>query len=253
MISLMAAFQFLTISPAVVQRQFTATELGRAVGFFPLVGLAIGGLLLALDTGFRSIFPPEVAAALVLASWIIITRGLHFDGFLDSCDALFGGFTAERRMEIMRDSRIGAFGAAGGFLLLLGKYAAVLTLVDRPAGIILAPVLARWGMALSVVLFPYARQQGLGRDMKDHAGLIQAVIATITAVLTGWLIAQWLGLLAALLASLLLLAAVRFALGRIPGLTGDIYGALCELLELFILLFFTVDLARDSFLFLGGS
>jgi adenosylcobinamide-GDP ribazoletransferase len=253
MISLMAAFQFLTISPALVRRPFTASELGRAVGLFPLAGLAIGGLLLALDTGLRIIFPPEVAAALILASWIIITRGLHFDGFLDSCDALFGGFTAERRMEIMRDSRIGAFGAAGGILLILAKYATVLTLVDRPAGIILAPVLARWGMALSVVLFPYARQQGLGRDMKDNAGRAQAIIATITAVIAGWLLAQWLGLLAALLAVLLLLATVRFALARIPGLTGDIYGALCELLELFILLFFTVDLTRDSFLFLGGS
>lgn len=238
MIALLAAFQFLTIMPPVVRRAFTAPELGRAVGFFPLVGLAIGALMLAVDGGLRLFFPVEVVAALVLGSWLVITRGLHFDGFLDSCDGLFGGFTPEKRLDIMRDSRVGAFGVAGGGLLLLSKYAALLTLSNRPSGIVLAPVLARWGMALAILFFPYARTQGLGRDMKDNAHAPQLILASALALAAAWLLDQWLGLLAVALTGLALFVIARFALSRIPGLTGDIYGAICELMELLVLLLF---------------
>ncbi len=240
MIPMLAAFQFLTVMPPLVRRAFTPLELGQATGFFPLVGLAIGGLMLALDWSLRQFFPLEVVTALLLVGWLAVTRGLHFDGFLDSCDGLFGGFTPEARLTIMRDSRVGAFGVAGGGLLLLSKYATMLTLANRPAGIMLAPVLARWGMTLAIVAFPYARQEGLGRDMKDNARRPQALLATATALAVSWLVAQWVGLLSIALVGLALLAIARFVLGRIPGLTGDSYGAICESLELLVLLVFTV-------------
>lgn len=241
MISLLAAFQFLTILPPIVRRPFSPQELGQAVGFFPLVGLATGALLLALDAGLSLIFPPVVTAGLILVAWVVVTRGLHLDGFMDSCDGLFGGFTPEARLTIMRDSRIGAFGFAGGALLLLTKFAALLSLENRTAGIMLAPLLGRWGMAMAIVFFPYARQQGLGRDMKDYASRSQAILATATVLVTSWLIARWPGWLALILAGLTLLAWIRFVQARIPGLTGDTYGAACELLELMVLLFFAVN------------
>ena len=146
MTSLLTAFQFLTTFPAVIRRAFTAQELGRAVGFFPIVGLALGGVLYGLEVGLGLIFPAQVVAVFVLAAWLLLTRALHFDGFLDSCDGLFGGFTPERRLEIMRDSRVGAFGVAGGGLLLLAKYAAILSLPNL-SGLLLAPV--RWLSSLS--------------------------------------------------------------------------------------------------------
>ena len=235
MISLLAAFQFLSISPAFVRREFGPLELGRAVGFFPLVGAAIGALLWAFASFAQALFPAEIIAVLTLGVWLVLTRALHFDGFLDSCDGLFGSFSPERRLEIMRDSRVGAFAVAGGGLLLLAKYAAILSLSNL-SGLMLAPILGRWAMSLVIVAFPYARHEGLGSWMKAHAGWAQALLATLLAsAFLLWLAsAQTLLLVLVSLLALLLLAALF--LRRIGGLTGDAYGAICELLELVVLL-----------------
>jgi adenosylcobinamide-GDP ribazoletransferase len=145
-------------------------------------------------------------------------------------------------MEIMHDERIGAFGFAGGVLLLLLKVALLTALPGRATALLLTPTLARWGMTLGIVLFPYARAEGLGRAMKDHAGGTQAALATVIALATAWFGGGTLGLAALALTGLLVWAVARFVLARIPGLTGDIYGALGETAELVLLLFFAVVL-----------
>jgi adenosylcobinamide-GDP ribazoletransferase len=179
-----------------------------------------------------------VAAALLLALWVLATGALHLDGFLDSCDGLFGGHTPESRLRIMRDERAGAFAVIGGILLLLVKYSCLAALSSRAIPIIIAATLARGGMAAAIVLLPYARAEGLGRWMKDHTGRRQAAMATLTVVATAILTAQWLGLIAIGAAVVATLALAAFVMRRIPGFTGDIYGALCELLETLILLTF---------------
>jgi adenosylcobinamide-GDP ribazoletransferase len=236
-----AAVQFLTLAPPLVRRPFTPEELGRSVGWFPQVGLALGGLLAGLDWGLAWAFPPGVTAALVLAAWVVCTGALHLDGFLDSCDGLFGGHTPEARLRIMRDERAGAFAVIGGVVLLLLKYAALAGNPGRLAALIVAPVVGRWGMAVAVVGFPYGRAEGLGRAMKDHAGWPQAALASIVAaaVIGGVAVAtDWRALLTVPLVGALTWAVGRFVLRRLPGLTGDIYGALCELLEVVVLLAF---------------
>jgi adenosylcobinamide-GDP ribazoletransferase len=238
MISLLTAFQFLTTFPAVIRRMFTAQELGRAVGFFPVVGLALGGVFYGLVSGLRLVFPLQVVAVFILAAWLLLTRALHFDGFLDTCDGLFGGFTPERRLEIMRDSRVGAFGVAGGGLLLLAKYAAIVSL-PQLSGLLLAPVFGRWVLSIAIFAYPYAREKGLGRDMKDNVRWPEVILSTALTVLPAWLFAGWAGLLAFALAGAVLWLGASFILRRIPGLTGDSYGALCELAELAVLLLFT--------------
>jgi len=238
MISLLTAFQFLTTFPAVIRRSFTAGELGRAVGFFPLVGLVLGGVLYGLGSSLRLIFPAQVVAIFILAAWLLLTRALHFDGFLDTCDGLFGGFTPERRLEIMRDSRVGAFGVAGGVMLLLAKYAAIISL-PHLSGLLLAPVLGRWVLSMAIFAYPYAREKGLGRDMKDNVRWLQVILATVMSALAAWFFAAWTGLLAFAIAGVLLWLGAGFILRRIPGLTGDSYGALCEIVELAVLLVFT--------------
>ena len=241
MTALLAAFQFLTTFPAVIRRAFTAQELGRAVGYFPLVGLALGGLLYGLERSLQVIFPTPVIAIFILVAWILLTRALHFDGFLDSGDGLFGGFTPERRLEIMRDSRVGAFGVAGGGLFLLAKYAALISLPDH-TGLLLAPVFGRWTLSLAIFAYPYAREKGLGRDMKDNVGLPQIILATLTSIIAVWLFAGWSGLIALAISGIVLWLGAAFILRRIPGLTGDSYGALCEIVELAVLLFFTTGI-----------
>jgi adenosylcobinamide-GDP ribazoletransferase len=234
----LAALQFLTVVPPLVRRPFAPAELGRAVGWFSLVGVLLGGVLVGADRLLMWLFPPGVTAALILAVWVLATGALHLDGFLDSCDGLFGGQTPEARLRIMRDEQAGAFAVIGGVLLLLVKYACLAALASRTVALIVAPAVARGGMALAVVAFPYARAEGLGRCMKDHAGWSQVTLAGITVVATATLAAQWLGLIVVGVAAVTTLAGAAFVLRRLPGLTGDIYGALCEMLEALTLLVF---------------
>ena len=236
MVELLAAFQFLTIFPPVIKRAFTARELGRSAGFYPLVGLALGGVLYGAYWLFNLALPVAVSAALVLAIWVGFTRALHLDGFMDSCDGLFGGFTPERRLEIMRDSRVGAFGVAGGVLLLLVKYSLMVSLPNPLVGLLLTPALGRWALTTAIGAFPYARPQGMGRDIKDNTRWPQLFVATLIAGAAAWLLASWWGLVVLASAAVLIFLWVRLVLKRIPGLTGDIYGATCELVEVLVMI-----------------
>ncbi len=240
------ALAFLTILP-LPRGEITPRALGRAVGFFPLVGVLLGSGLALVAWGTAHLFPPNVAAALTLAAWVGSTGALHLDGFLDACDGLLGGHTPETRLHIMRDERIGAFAFAGGLLLLLTKYAALSHLLTttswsplRPALApwILAPTLGRFAMSHAVLLYPYARAQGLGRAMKDHAGWKEGLLAgsvTLGAILA---LSGPLGLLRLILVVGTTVLLARWVLHRIPGLTGDVYGAICELTETIVLLTF---------------
>ncbi len=231
-----AALQFLTLVPPIIRRLFTSSEMGRAVGYFPLVGALLGGLLVLLDKGLSLLLPSGVVAALLLTVELLFTGALHLDGFLDSCDGLLGWHTPEKRLEIMRDERVGAFGVAGGILVLLLKYAALTAMPNRAAALICAATAGRWAMALAVVTFPYGRASGLGRALKDHAGPTQAILATVIALAVVWLTAGWWGLGALAVAGALLWLTARYVLARLPGLTGDIYGAICILAEVVVLI-----------------
>lgn len=240
----LAALQFLTLMPPIVRRAFRPRELGRAVGYFPLVGVLLGALLTGLDRGLTRIFSPSISAALVLTTWVIATGALHIDGFLDTLDGLFGGHTSDMRMEIMRDEQVGAFGLSGGVLLMLLKMTALTAVREPVSALLLTPTLARWGMTLAVVAFPYARPKGLGRALKDHAGWRQAALATSIALATAWFGRDCLGLPAMALSGALTWAMARFVLTRLSGLTGDVYGAIGETVELVLLLFFATALDR---------
>jgi adenosylcobinamide-GDP ribazoletransferase len=242
-IAFLAAVQFLLVSPAFVRRAFTPRELGQAAGFYPIVGLLLGALLALANLLLGHLFPVQVQSALVLTLWIGLTGALHFDGFLDACDGLFGGSTAEHRMEIMRDERTGAYAVAGGVLLLLTLFSSLSVLADRSwAALLLAPALGRWGMTMTLVAFPYARPAGLGRDVKDHARTPQAVMATATTLAAAFALAWFLHsvspMMALLSAGLILWISARFILRRIPGMTGDTYGAINMLIEVGVLLTF---------------
>jgi adenosylcobinamide-GDP ribazoletransferase len=238
----LAALQFLTVVPPIVRRPFTPVEMGRAVGYFPLVGALLGGVLVGLNWSLAHIFPQAVSVVLLLTAWVAGTGALHLDGFLDTCDGLFGGHTPESRLDIMHDERVGAFGMAGGVLLLLLKIAAMAVAPRRAMALLLAPILGRWGMTLAVTIFPYARPEGLGRAMKDHAGWGQIVVATASALAVAWLAGGWPGVAAMALAGVVTWATARLALARLPGLTGDVYGTICETVEVVVLLLFATGL-----------
>ena len=239
----MAALQFLLITPAFIRRPFTATEMGRAVGFYPVVGLLLGAVLALVDALLAAVWPVAVRSALVLLLWTVLTGALHVDGFLDSCDGLLGGSTPERRLEIMRDERVGAYALAGGVLLFLILFSSLESIASgRWAALLLAPALGRWGISMAVVSLPYARLSGLGRDIKDGARVADAVLATLATVVAVALVSLFVHSLAPVIAlfaaAIIYWLGTRFILHRIPGMTGDTYGAINMLIEAGTLLIF---------------
>jgi adenosylcobinamide-GDP ribazoletransferase len=252
--SFLAALRFLTILPVPGFHRLSdadgsaslTTDWGRATAWYPAVGLLLGALLAGLDGGLRWLFPEGVAAVLLLVAWVSLTGALHLDGFIDCCDGLLAPVSRERRLEILRDVHAGAFGIVGVVLLLLTKGTALVSLAGdvRLPALLLTPTLARWCMTAAVLLYPYARSgPGLGQKAKTGAGGPQLAVATATALLAGAL-AWWAGL--GWTAGLLLLVAAltgwlvaHWIQSRIGGLTGDAYGAICELVEVVSLLALT--------------
>jgi adenosylcobinamide-GDP ribazoletransferase len=176
------------------------------------------------------VLPGPVVAALDLALFAALTGGLHLDGLIDTCDGLFGSRDRQRRLEIMRDSRVGSFGVIGAVLVLLLDYTALASMHGRrrAATLIVAPVLGRWAMAVVVWAFPYARAVGRGTAFKLGLRRIHVVQAGCwTAVI---LAAMGQSVVLPICLALLLAAGIgRWASARLGGLTGDLYGAVCEL------------------------
>ena len=201
-----------------------------------MVGLLLGLILVAVDKGAGAIFPAPLTAALLLATLAILTRGLHLDGFMDVCDGLFGGYTPERRLEIMRDSHVGAFAVAGAVSLLLLKYGALVSLLSmgvpgKELVLLLFPMLSRWSMVLQLGVFPYVRPEGLGSPLHQGSAKLATTAALLTAIVASVVLGSIGG--AALLAGLTLLAwLLGLAMSRLlGGLTGDTYGATNEIIE----------------------
>ncbi len=239
--SFLAAVQFLSVAPPLIRRAFTEREMGQAAGYYPLVGALIGTLLYGVNYGLAIIASDMVRGALVLALWVLLTGALHMDGFLDACDGILGGFNTDQRLKIMRDERVGAFGLVGGVLLLLLKFTSLSGLPQAASVLILIPTLSRWGMVLAIYAFPYARLQGLGRLIKAHTTSKEVLIASLSALAIAWWSAHWLGIAASVGSMFVVWSVARFMLRRIPGLTGDIYGAINELVEVTLLLVFSIS------------
>ena len=236
---LLVALSFLTLLPVGV-REPTDGEISRSRGWYPFVGLLYGLLLLVLALIWMQalgipLFVPALPA-LLLTALAVGNRFLHLDGLMDFCDAMWGGHTAERRLEIMRDSRVGSFGVAGGVSVLLVKFSALaslLVIVPGLAGLLFFPVVSRWAMTLLLTVFPYVREQGIGSAFASGGRPWLATgFALLTASAVAWL---WLGppgiivLVLVSLASLWLGWWTKRRLGG--GLTGDCYGAANEIME----------------------
>ncbi|HEU5315792.1 MAG TPA: adenosylcobinamide-GDP ribazoletransferase [Chloroflexota bacterium] len=227
------ALQLLTAVPVPVSVPAEAAQLGWSLAFFPAVGALLGLALAGLDRVLLGLLPPAVAAALLLAAGALLTGALHLDGLMDTCDGVFGGRTRERRLEIMRDSRVGSFGALAGALQLLVKYAALVSLPVgmRGAALVLSLTLGRWAMAGATWGFPPARPDGLGAAFRAGASAPPVVVATASAAAVAWLAAGGAGLALLGGAAALALAGAAFLSRRLGGLTGDCYGALNEVVE----------------------
>lgn len=213
-------------------------ELGRAAIWFPFVGLIIGAGLVVAQSIFTRMFSPLLAGVAIVIVWIALTGGLHLDGLADCGDGLLVTASRERRLEIMRDPRLGTFGGTALFMHLVIKTLAVASL-STPFALLLAPSLARWLM-LFVARQPPARPGGLGADFAaglTRSTLIVAAIIPLLLVAVGAPRSIW----AAVLVSTMTFGIIRFARSRLGGVTGDVLGLTIELVEVVVLLVFSTQ------------
>ncbi len=240
-----AAIGFLTLLP--VGRRWPDDGQPRFVGWYPWVGWLLGGLVagpvwaLSLQgsiVGTKAL----MCAAVVVAAWALLTRFLHWDGLADAADGVWGGHTPERRLEIMRDSRIGSFGAAAMLMAALLQVTAAALLIERGAlwVIVAAPVLARLAAALAAWQLPSARNQGLGLTAMGSPGPYDVVVAATATLALSALVplgAAPYAVLVVLAAGLLAGILVPRALARpVGGMTGDLFGATVLVVETVVLL-----------------
>ncbi|MDE2867288.1 MAG: adenosylcobinamide-GDP ribazoletransferase [Chloroflexota bacterium] len=233
--SLRLAIGFLTIVPVSPAH---AGPMAPARAYFPLVGLGIGGLLAGLDIAARQVLPLPVVGALLVAAMLVLTRALHTEGFLDTCDGLLGGRDRESRLDILRDSHVGAFAAIGGACLLLVKWTLLVGIpeAERLGLLFLFPCYSRFAMVAAMSVFPYARAQGLGTAFQAGAGWRQFAFALLTAAVAGGLLFGIAGLLLLVVATVVALGLGLWSLRLLGGMTGDTYGATNEVAEVTILL-----------------
>jgi adenosylcobinamide-GDP ribazoletransferase len=230
------AFSFLTILPTPSRGLPSPgpTDLARSFAAFPLVGIVLGGIIVLPAWLCPSLGSPFLHAALIAGLLCLLTRALHLDGLADVSDGFGGGHTPERRLEIMKDSRTGAFGVAAVVFLVLIKASALEVLVARNAwsAICLGPVLGRFAMVAAAYRNRYARKEGgLGQSFVEHISFVQVLAASILTSLPCAFLAP-LSSLYALAAVLCLVGLARFASHRmIGGLTGDVLGAINETSE----------------------
>lgn len=235
MTGLFVALQFLTRLPSPVGRPVAGSQLGSSMRWFPLVGGLLGVMVGLVDLGLSSFAATEVRAIVAVMLLAILTGALHLDGLMDACDGLLALTTPERRLDIMRDSRVGSFAIVGATTLLLVKYAAFLSLPapHRLAGFIAVGALSRWAMVYAASRYPSARPDGLAATFRAGLGGLDLAMATVTAgVLAGP--AGVAGLVAFVTAWLATLLLARYTQSKIPGLTGDVYGAICEIVEVVV-------------------
>lgn len=228
------AITFLTRLPVPVSKKVSQGEIGKSTPFFPLVGLLVGALLVGIDYLSLRIWPQTIVNIILITCLIAITGGLHLDGFIDTCDGIFSGKDRETTLEIMRDSRTGAMGVLGAICIIALKigFLSAIGSGGRWRSLLVFPMLGRWGIVCALSMFPYARSTGgLGSPFVEYAKKRYMIWASLQVLVVAIPLFMW--------KALFLVAAiglVTWLLGvwlsrRLGGLTGDTYGAICELTE----------------------
>lgn len=233
------AVQFFTRLPIPRWVGFETDWLHQSSRYFPAVGVVVGVVTSAVYAAAQMVWPPVVAVLLSTVAGIYLTGAFHEDGFADTCDGLGGGVTKQRVLEIMTDSRIGAYGAIGIGLMLALKCAALSGLPAAVAivSLLVAHPLSRLASAVLIWKLDYVKQEGKSKPLAQRMSHAEFAVAAMT-VLALWLPIALTGLLswralatgtAATVAAAWWLA--RKFVRRLGGYTGDCLGATQQLSE----------------------
>ena len=209
----------------------------------PLVGLLIGGLLSLADWGLQALeLSSLLRSGLIVALWVWLTGGLHLDGAMDTADGL-AVMDPQRRLQVMADSRTGAFGTMAAIAILSLKTIALAELTSGRALVLLAtPLWGRWGQVVAIARYPYLKAEGKGAFHKTGLRLPQDILLGLGSALGLYGLYGWLHPKTAFTWGMFPLG-MAFALitaawfnRRLGGHTGDTYGAIVEWTEALVLL-----------------
>jgi adenosylcobinamide-GDP ribazoletransferase len=246
---MVAAVRFLSVLPIpgrtlIFEKDHVSPHLVVGGAYFPLVGLLFAYLLWFLLLILTPLISPIALAALLVVGLVMLTGGLHLDGLMDSCDGLFGGSTRERKLEIMRDSRVGSFGVLAGVCVLLLKFALLASISVHMLPLTLLVVLpsARWAIVLALRIFPSARPSGLGTAFQQAVTTGQLVQAGSVALAIVLIAGRFPGLIVWVTVSVVTMLLGWWITRSIGGLTGDSYGAIEEVAEVVAVLVMVVVL-----------
>lgn len=233
------ALQFFTRLPIPRWVGFSPEWMQHAPRYFPGVGIVVGAVTAGVYAIAIYLWPQSVAVLLSTAAGIYLTGALHEDGFADMCDGFGGGYTPDRVLEIMKDSRIGAYGAIGIGLLIALK---CVVLIGMPSWSVLAVLLlghplSRLASAALIWRLSYVKKAGKAKPVAQHMSAPEFGIAAASVFLpmlvlglTGWL--AWAAIVAgAIAAAAATLWLARFFFRRIGGYTGDCLGAVQQVSE----------------------
>ena len=226
------AIQFLTRLP-VPGLITTEEELGRAAAFFPLVGVIVGGSAAIVFVLTKHVMPLSAAVLLALGFAAFITNAFHEDGLADTFDGLGGGWTKDRALEIMRDSRIGTYGSVALIFLILGKYTFLSALEPRQIWrwLIVAHTASRWTVLPLCMWLPYARAEGQGKLVARQISALALLLGTVTLLLTLVLFPWRIALFTLTVPALTVVFSGLYFKRRLGGITGDCLGAANQITE----------------------
>lgn len=257
------ALKFLTIIPIDREDRIKPKSKGSVVSWFPTVGLCIGIFLSLVYLLFYLFFPPRIVDALIIVVYIAITGAFHLDGFADTCDGIWGGWNKEKRLEIMKDSRIGSFGAIGLICLLGLKYMSLISiaetyaihnsplhvctryvscsismaLINTCAALMIMPVVGRWAQVCAAGLSSYARSEsGTGSFILNTTTLRHVIYTSFFPLLLLWFFYSLNGLMIFAIIIAFTRIWIWYINKKINGMTGDTLGATHEVIELVFLL-----------------
>jgi adenosylcobinamide-GDP ribazoletransferase len=215
-----------------VENSATADEVNGSFGWFPLIGFILGAILAGVDYLLAYFITTAVRSALIVLALAAITGAVHLDGLADTADALGAGRDRQRALTILRDSRIGTFGAVAVFFVLLLKVVALAsTPHSRVVAVYAAPGMARWAMVAVPYQLAYLREQGAGSALlgvRAERNLWVASVVTLLAILPIGLSNLIRGLIVAVIMTLMFRTFYERWLG---GITGDLIGAAGEIVE----------------------
>jgi len=215
-------------------------DFANSMAFFPLVGMLIGIFLVILRRIFYY-FPvsPLVSDTLILIVWIWLSGGLHLDGFADSVDGFLGGNNKEEILKIMKDSATGAKGVVALVSLLLLKFVLLveMPLLLKDATLFFTPTIGRWSMVIASFLGKPARlKDSMGKLFMDYVGWREAIFASLTLAVIGILLFKLYFVTLVITGIGIVLLILKYCQKKIGGISGDILGAVNEIVEVSILL-----------------